>query len=239
MTVLDLLRGRVADRQTSHDETLAAAARRVAADESVNHDAVDAALAATGRTVDDFAGMVELARRRQRWRATVERGTAAQLRLDKATATAERERAQFEKTRDAWLVRARELEAELSAARRLVEAADQAAEELRRPENVPEPARKLVVDATNTHATARERVATLERERKTATEGLRHHEYWRDHHRKLNTSGPSGDAADHERFAVRAQRRVKELDGELVIARADLEDAERRLADATAHAGKA
>jgi hypothetical protein len=193
----------------------------MAADESVDHAAIENALIETGRTVDDFAAMCELARRRLEWRATFNKGNAAKIRLDKANATAARERAEFEKIQTAWFARAAEIDVEIAAAERLTAAASAARAELVNPRNLAGLPGKQLADAHEALAEAAGRVGKIARELREARQLEKSQREWADHKRELNQSTATGDAEDHERRAERAARRIKELETELQAVTAD------------------
>lgn len=238
MKIFDLLRSRVNERRLSALETLVAAANRVAADESVDHAAVESALHEAGRSVDDFENMVELARKRRAWRADHDKGKAANARLAKAQATADRERAQFETIREAWIARATELDNQIRSAQQLVDAANSAAYELVRPDNVPgAPGEQLRV--------AHDELAKCSSEVSRCSQGIRHetelektHTAFADEKEALNKSTPYGDAEDHKRRAASAARRKAEWAEQLKAAEAAERDAAARLQQAEASAMK-
>lgn len=238
MQVLEMLRSRFNERKTNATETLANAAKKLAAGETVDHAAIENAIVETGTTVDDFEHMVELARRRHGWRSTYEKGTAANTRLEKANATAERERGQFEQIKTAWLERAAELDAEIRAAQKVVDAAAAARTDLTRPQNVPGPVGQQLVDAHRALSEASGRVSDVARQLKEQRELEKSQREWADHKRTLNQSNEHGSADDHEARANRAARRIKELESELKEATAVEAAAAGRLQKAEAAALK-
>jgi hypothetical protein len=238
MKLFEILRSRVNERRMSALETLVAAANRVAADESVDHAAVESALHEAGRSVDDFENMVELARKRRAWRADHDKGKPANTRLAKAQATAERERAQFETIRAAWMARATELDNEIRAAQKLVDAANSAAYELVRPDNVPgAPGEQLRV-AHDELAQCSSEVARCSRGVRHETELEKTQLAFAAEKESLNQSTPYGDAADHKRRAASAARRKAEWAEQLKTAEAAERDAAARLQQAEAAAMK-
>lgn len=221
MQVLEMLRARVRERVLNADELLATAANRVAADEVVDHGAVEAALTSTGKSVDDFERMVDLFRRRRQWHTTLDRRAAATTRLGKARAAAEREREQFETIRRQWLERAAELDAEITSAQHIVDAGNTAEHELVQPANVPAPLDAQLTEARATLEAATARVQSIGRELREVRANEKTQTEWAEHKSSLNLSTPAGDADDHRRRAARAARRAAELDTELSTAQAE------------------
>lgn len=221
MQVLEMLRARVRERVLNSDELLATAANRVAADEAVDHGAVEAALEATGKSVDDFERMVELFRRRRQWHATLDRRAAATTRLGKARAAAEREREQFETIRRQWMTRGAELDAELAAAQTIVDAGNTAEHQLIDPANVPAPLGPQLVEAHGLVDATAATVQAIARELREVRGREKSETEWAEHKGALNMSTPAGDSEDHRRRAARATRRAAELATELATAQAE------------------
>ena len=187
-----------------------------------------------------FRSMVSLARKRRMWKADLDRGPAARARLEKAQATAERERAQFEKIQTAWFARAAELDAEISSATAVDTTAQLARQQLVEPANVPHPTRSRLEEAHAAKDEADARVEKLQREIREAKEIKNRHEGFAAHHTEFNTRSPDGTTGEeHAQRARRAERRVNEFEGELAIAAADATDAAKELAEAQAAALKA
>jgi hypothetical protein len=238
MSVLEILRTRMTQRRATADETLLAAANRLAANETVDHAAVEAALVETGRTVDEFAAMVELAGKRREWRLTADKGNPARARLDKARSTAERERAQFEATQAAWFQRAGEIDAEAHAAETVVARADNARAELVAPRNVFEPLRTRLQEAHAGVEEALRVVSEIQRELAKHREVAKREEGFRDYKTGLNKTDFQGSPEDHARRAATATRRVAEHEAQLTVANTELAAAQRELAAAEAAALK-
>jgi len=238
-SVLDALAGRLAARKTTATETLVAAARRLAAGEGVDDGGIEAAMLETGMTLDGFRSMVELCQRRRGWQATAAKATAAGSRLDKATAALERATADFEATRQAFVVRHAELSSEVAAVERAVAEARQASANLVAPDNVPGPLGDQLREAHDQVAAANQALEALERDRREWAERERYHRGWADTKRQLNQTTPAGSAADHERAAARAARRVAEIDGQLPAARKAVAAAEKSLEGLERAAAKA
>jgi uncharacterized protein (DUF1778 family) len=239
MSVLELLRGRMAARKTTADETLAAAAKRLAAGESIDHGAVETALVETRQTVDEFETMVATANRRRELRAALDKGPAANTKLEKLQTTAAHERAQFEKIQTAWFERAAELDGQIRAAETIVGRARDAREELVKPASVPEPVRTRLVEAHAALEEAHTKRSALEHEVKEVRDRLKQRNEFADHYRELNTAGLHGTAEDYETLAKRCERRLAELQPELDEALAAVADAEKELAAAESVAVKA
>lgn len=221
MKVLDLLRGRKAERHTNNADAIAAAARKTAANESVDHLALEHAMAEQGLSVEDFAALVGQAERRQSWRAAMDKLPAATARAAKANATIEKERTAFEAVRDAWFQRANELDAELSAAETLVRAANDAREQLSTPANVPGVVGERLAEAAADQQEAVERVAGVERQRREWNENLSRNNGFAERHNDTEKG------KDYSRLAAQAERRLAELAAELVDANAALVDAQK------------
>jgi hypothetical protein len=215
MSIFEALAERMATRKRSTDETLLAAARRAAAGESVDDAAVDAAMASSGKSVDDFRELVELCQRRRGWYASMDRGPAANATLGKLQAAATRERAAFEQVRDAWLSRAAELDEQIKNAERITTAAHDARGQLVDPANVPGDLAARIREAHDAVVDAASTVERIKRERRDAAEREKSQREWTEHKRGLNISTPAGNADDHERAAARAAKRLAELDAEL------------------------
>lgn len=225
--IFEALAERMATRTRTHNETLLAAARRLANGESADDAAVDAALAATGKTVDEFRELVELCQRRREWYAAMDRGPAATTMLDKLQAAAARERAAFEQVEQAWRSRAAELDAQIRAAETTTTAAGAARDKLVHPDNVPGDLADRIRQAHDDVAATATAMERNRRERREAAEREKSQREWADHKRGLNQHTAGGSADDHERNATRAAKRVAELD-------AELPDVERAAANAVA-----
>lgn len=238
MQLLEILRTRAGQRNQTALESLQAAANRAAADETVDHTAVEKALDELRMTVDDFDAMCSLARNRRQWKAAMDRGAAAEKKLAALGETVERERGQFEKIRAAWMARATELDAEIDVARRTAGAARDAREQLVRPENLAEPWRTRVADALAALQEAENSIGPLEREMREQRERLKSHTEAAEHHKNMNTMGHFGDWQDYERHAKRAERRLAELVPEHVEAVAARDAASKELAAAQESAAR-
>lgn len=238
--ILDALTGRARQRQATNDEVLVNAARRAANNESVDVDAVDAALVATGRTPEAFAELVELAGKRRRWHADMDRGPAAKAAAAKATATLQSEEARFVAVRDAWHQRAGQLQQEANAATALADRARDARNALVHPDSVPVPAladrlraaHEAMGTATNRVAAATRAQSEQQARIKQATGQLEL--MAKEHGRELGPV-PARDmprAEEHTLTITRAKRRLAEADAELAEAHKALAAATAELAAA-------
>lgn len=223
MKILELLRGRLAERHTNNADTIAAAARKTAAGETVDHLALENALVEERLGVEDFVALVTQAERRQSWRAAVDKLPAATARAAKATGTIAKERAAFEAVHAAWVVRGTELEAELEAAETLVRAGEEARAKLSNPANVPGAVGERLAEAMGDQQEAVERVAGVERQRREWGENLsRRLGFVRQH-------DGTPEAQEHARLAAQAERRLAELAAELADANTALAAAQKNL----------
>ena len=238
MNILEAISTRMAARKTSANETLVAAARRLAAGESADEAAVERALVETNTPLETFRDMVELCQRRRAWYAAMDKGPAAAARRDKAAGVLEREAAAFQAAEQTWLARRRELSADLDDAERIVAAARDARDNLVRADNIPGQLADRLREAHDAVAAAAGRVEKLNRDRRQWVEQQKSQEGFAEHKRGLNLRTPQGDAEDHARAAARAARRVAEVDVELATARQELEAAEKHVASLEAAALK-
>lgn len=206
-TVFELLRSRMRERTTSTDETLVAAANRLAADETVDHAAVEKALRDSGRGVDDFERMCELARRRRDWRQRADRGAVADTKLAKLTATLEKESGQFETIRIAWLQRSAELGEEIRQAENASVAGGLARGELVRPQNVPGALGELLAEAHKALGEASSVVSQLGRELRDTRELERSHRTFAEQKAAVSPPPKKNDPPDD--YTVRADRAAK------------------------------
>jgi hypothetical protein len=223
MKVLDLLRGRQAERHTNNADAIAAAARKTAAGETVDHLALEHAMVEEGLSVEDFAALVGQAERRQSWRAAMDKLPAATARVAKTNATIERERVAFEAVRDAWFQRANELDAELAAAEPLVRAGNEAREKLSNPANVPGVVGERLAEALADQAEAVERVAGVGRQQREWGENLSRNNGFAERH------NDSERGKDYARLGAQAERRLAELAAELADANTALAAAQKNL----------
>lgn len=227
--IFERLAGRMAARKRTNAETLLAAARRLANGESMDDATVAEALDNAGQTLEHFQTLVDLCQRRRAWYVAMDRGPAAIAKRDKATVVLEREAATFEETRQVWVQRAHVLEAEVSAAAQVADAAREARSSLLHWDNVPGDLAGQIHEAHESVAVANQALATLEREQRQQRETEKSQSDWAEQKRTLNQSTPYGGAEDHERLAKRATRRLAEIETEMAAARKAVEAAEAEL----------
>jgi chromosome segregation ATPase len=236
-SILDVLRTRMVARRETNAETLMAAARRIAAGETVDPSAVETALVAERATVEDFEGMCELARRRQVWHATRDRGPAAIVARDKLTNELEAERQRFEAARLAWVAASDKLNAKLSAAINTVSASNDATDNLTHPKNIPGPLGDKLAAALDAHTTALDAAENARRTLRDARERVKSEHEWCTHKATYNNERYS-TLADHQAALARWQRRLPELETAVKEADAAVAAAEKTLADLRAAALK-
>jgi len=211
--ILEMLRTRMTARKESNAETLVAAARRIAAGENVDPTAVESALVAEGKSVDDFESMCELARRRQAWHAARDKGPAAISERDKLTAELESAHAAFEKVHAQWAGKSRRLSQQIDAAIAIVQAANDATDKLTAPANISGPLADRIRNADAEHAEALQTVDAIRRELREAKSRVKDETEWCAH-KAAYGNGPSS-LEEHQRLLKRAERRVAELEAAL------------------------
>lgn len=234
MNVLDLLRRRVEQRQTSHMEQLVDAARAIAAGRSVDTEAVDAAMNSAGVTFDQFEQLVATARRRFDWHKQAKNLPAARKAHERIQATADKERQAFEETQRAWAERAKQLDAEHRQARKDLDTAEAAAGHLVDPDNVLGAAGDRLREAHVEHDEAAATHGGLVRAVKETKEKIAYEKTWIEQKQAVNVEGLSVE--DHRRFLRRAEARLAEHQAELKNAEAALAKATKNLEAATAAA---
>jgi hypothetical protein len=211
--ILEMLRTRMTARKESNAETLVAAARRIAAGENVDPTAVESALVAEGKSVDDFELMCELARRRQTWHAARDKGALAISERDKLTAELESAHAAFEKVHAQWAGKSRRLSQQIDAAIAIVQAANDATDKLTAPANISGPLADRIRNADAEHAEALQTVDAIRRELREAKSRVKDETEWCAH-KAAYGNGPSS-LEEHQRLLKRAERRVAELEAAL------------------------
>jgi len=211
--ILEMLRTRMTARKESNAETLVAAARRIAAGENVDPTAVESALVAEGKSVDDFETMCELARRRQAWHAARDKGPAAISERDKLTAELESAHAAFEKVHAQWAEKSRRLSQQIDAAIAIVQAANDATDKLTAPANISGPLADRLRNADAAHSEALQAVDAIRRELREARSRVKDEGEWCAH-KAAYGNGPSS-LEEHQRLLKRAERRVAELEAAL------------------------
>ena len=212
--ILEMLRSRMAARAESNAEVLVAAARRIAAGESVDTAAVETALVAEGKSVDAFEAMCELARRRQAWHAARDRGPAAIVQRDKLTRELDAARNEYEKLRLRWVETSGQLGQQIDALIAVVSASDDATAKLTAPENVPGVLAERIRAADADHTAALQNAEAVRRDLKEARSRVKDEAEWVVHKKQFNDQRAS-TLDDHERALARWERRVKELEAAL------------------------
>jgi hypothetical protein len=238
LDVLDVLRHRASRRHESAAETLWAAAKRIAAGETADPTAVEAALAETGTSLDGFNELVELARTRRRLFAKLDQATPARVKLDKLNASTAAEREAFEDTRRRWLERAAVLGDEISALERIVQAGNEARDALCQPENLPATVAEKVEAAIESHGAALVQLDALQRELNRQRE-IRDRRTWMAAQKRESGKCHPLDIDDDERLAKRAVNQIAELEPQLREAQAAVHAAETHIASCRAAALKA
>ena len=211
--ILEMLRTRMTARRETNAETLVAAARRIAAGDNVDPTAVESALVAEGKSVDEFEAAVELARRRLSWHAARDKGPAAISERDKLTAELESAHAAFEKVQTAWIEKSRRLSQQIDAAISIVQAADDAAGKLTNPANISGPLADRLRKADADHTEALQNVDAIRRELREAKSRAKDEVEWVAHKAAYNNGVSSLE--EHQRLLKRAERRVAELEAAL------------------------
>lgn len=135
--ILDVLRGRLRERELHSLDHVAEAARAAAAGKSYDLAALEAALAAQKMTLADFEKAIEGARRRALWLTQFDGLNAAISREKKLEAAIRSEEEKLEEHRLAVVARLRKVGEELSLATAARNAGEQARGQLLDPANVP------------------------------------------------------------------------------------------------------
>jgi chromosome segregation ATPase len=231
MDVLSLLRSRFAERNRTASEVVSVAARKVAAGQSVDHAALEAAMVATNTSVDAFATLVELHTTRAGWRADYEKLKDATAKRDQANAAIEREVAAFDDYRQKHQAKMAKLQADHREAAKAVDRGELARGNLATVANVPDPAAQTLRDAHDALATASDAVSSANRAIREANEGIKREESWIEHKDKAGDNDMSSKA-DHERSLRHWKRRLAEMEPLLAEATAVERLAAERLAAA-------
>ena len=135
--IFDVLRTRARSAEATALDTIAAAARAVAAGGTADVNAVEAALAVIGKKPDDFEAAVALARRRAEWLIAADRVTSATSKIKKCETALHAEAEKFFQARDAYAEKAQVLQYELDEANQAIRDGATARERLLDPRNVP------------------------------------------------------------------------------------------------------
>ena len=235
--ILEMLRSRMTARRETNAETLVAAARRIAAGDNVDPTAVESALVAEGKSVDEFEAAVELARRRLAWHAARDKGSAAIIQRDKLTTELDAASDAFEKVQSQWADKSRRLAQQIDAAIAIVQAANDANEKLTSPANVPGVLAERLKTADVEHTEALQTVDTIRRELREAKSRVKDESEWVSHKKQFNDQRLS-TLDEHERSLKRWERRVAELEAALPPAEKAVAAALKTLQDRQAAALK-
>lgn len=235
--LLNTLRARASRRHQTAAESAWAAAKRLAAGESVSPENVEGALAEAGLTVDDFDGLVGLARQRRAWFAAVDKATPARAAHDKLTATLEAGRIAFEEVRRQWQEKAAAAGAELAALDSFVQAGATAHEELCKPANLPAATAARVQAALDEQHAANVAVGDVTRAIRQQRD-IVHQRTWMAQQKRDGGRSHPLDIEDDERLAKRAERQIVELEQEAKQAAAAVRAADEKVAASRAAALK-
>jgi len=135
--IFDQLRSRARSAEATALDTIAAAARAVAAGGNANIDSVEKALAVVGKQPADFEAAVALARRRAEWLIAADKITSAKSKATKTESALLVEGNKFIEARDAYAHKAAVLQYELDEANQAIREGATARERLLDPANVP------------------------------------------------------------------------------------------------------
>jgi hypothetical protein len=238
---LDVLRGRMAQRQSNAFDSLADAARAVADDRAADSGAVETALVETRQTVADFEQLVEMARHRSQWRKSLEQLASASgkvQKLESKLAAEEQHRAEVLRASDERLSALRQ---ELGAATITKQRGELAKARLTDPKTVPGSIGEAYRQAVEEHRLAEVEVEQCRRRLKEARERIKSEEGWVE---QLKGSEPgqlallkpapqwsegssSGRLEEHQLALKRWQRRGTEAEDALKQAEATLAKAEK------------
>lgn len=231
--LLDVLRGRMKERELQAVDVIAEAARAAASGETYDIGAIEKALTLTGQTMDDFEAAVEIARKRAAWLIAFDKLNAATSKVSKLEAAAEAEKAKFEAARRAFMEKAENLDADLATARLIRDKGRDARDRLLDPQEVPgsigEKFRKAKAEAM----VADEALEAVQRQMREIMDRVKSEEQWIA---QLSTTSQkeikpdrllaqdpiptasSGRLEEHERALARALRRKKEAEAQLTEA---------------------
>lgn len=230
MNILERLRSRMIERTGSNADILAAAARRTAAGENVDHAAVESALEMSGQTVEDFEDMVALAQRRQEWFRSLDALPSATATATKAQSGLDAAGATFEATRLAHDVVCTRLNADATAAASRIHEAVQARGNLLLPANVFEPLSTKLADARATAAAAKTDFDATEWTLREDREAEKLEQNWIEH-KKAAGDNQYSSGEGHELLLKRVQRRIAGHLETLELQRLRLSVAKQTLAD--------
>jgi hypothetical protein len=235
--LLDTLRARASRRHDTAVESAWAAAKRLAAGESVSPENVETALGEAGLTVDDFDRLVALARRRRDWFAAVDKATPARAAHDKLAAKLDGERAAFDEACRRWHERAKAADAELAALDTVVRAGANARDELCKPANLPAAVAARVQAALDEQHAANVAVGDVNRAIREQR-GILDQRTWMAEQKREGGRWHPLDIDEDERLAKRAERQIAELEQEAKRAAAAVRAADDKVAASRAAALK-
>lgn len=209
--LLDTLRARVSRRNQTAAEGAWAAAKRLAVGESVSPENVEAVLAEAGLTVDDFDGLIALARQRRGWFGAVDKATPARVAHGKLAATLEADRVAFDEVRRRWQEKTAAADAELAALDSVVRAGANARDELCKPANLPAAVAARVQAALDDQHAANVAAGDVRRALAEQRDIRQRRTSMAQSKREEGRCHPL-DIEDEERLATRAERRIAELE---------------------------
>ena len=230
--LLDVLRGRMKQREFNAIDTVAAAARAAARGDGYDVGAIETALIEARLSMEDFEKAVETAGRRAAWLREFEKLATATNKLTKAEAAIAAEQARFEEQRRAFMQKAEILDADRAAAQGARDAGEVAKGHLLDPKLVPgtigEKYRQAVADAEAADAT----VGEVQQQLREITQRIKSEEEWIvqlvgepernvSHYLPIKPREMAGESfklEDHRNALARAQRRKAEADAQLVEA---------------------
>ncbi len=233
--LLDVLRGRIKERELHAVDHVANAARAAASGKPYDMGALEAALAAQKMTIADFEKAIEVARRRSLCLTQFDGLNAAVSRQKKLEAAIQAEEQKLEEYRLAIVAKVRRVWEDLDLAIKSRDAGERARGELLNPANVPGTIGIHYREALVERDAAQEQASTIERDlrdarerletqtslaEQTVTEGKKRFE---DH----NTLAIRQAKIDDYRASVKSiERRVADLEKQLAAAERDLAAAE-------------
>lgn len=238
---LDVLRGRMAQRQSNAFDTLASAARAVAEGSNADSGAVESALVETRQTVAEFEALVETARKRVEWRKHFEQLASASTKahkLEAKVASEEQHRAEVMRVSNEKLEAYRdELRVVLTAKQK----GEEAKARLIEPKAVPGSLGEIYRQAVEEHLRAEVEAERFRRERREASDRIKSEEGWLEQLKGSVSDKPtllsgstqwgsgetSGRVLEHELALKRWQRRAKKAEEALKQADATLAAAAR------------
>lgn len=238
---LDVLRGRMAQRQSSAYDTLAASARAVAEDKAADSGAVEAALVETRQTVADFEQLVETARQRSQWRKHFDQLSSASGKVAKLEARVAAEEQHRDEVLRATGEKLHALRQELETASTMKSQGEEAKARLLEPKGVPGSVGEAYRQAVEEQHLADVQAAQCRRQLREAQERVKSEEGWilqlkgSEPLKPAMTYGGQRTAEgsssvrlqEHELALKRWQRRVAEAEEELKRAEAVFAKAEK------------